>query len=324
MQVHFSEAPAGENLGVFARRTSSFCDVSLGPDPNPDADVLITGRPRPEELEAMKKIWALVIPFAGVPEATRERMKEHPEVAVYNLHHNAAATAEMAVALMMAAGRNLVPLDAGMRRGEWAGRNMPDAMNMRSGSLAFEGSRALILGYGEIGQRVARVCLALGMEVEAIKRTVRAAFDGDVSLYAPSGLKERLARADVVLVTVPLTPETEGLLGFEELGRMKAGAVLVNVSRGAIVDEEALFRALETEHLGGAGLDVWWQYPARGEDVSPPSKFDFSSLKNVVMTPHLGGTNRDSERKRMEGLADLVGALASGKQVRRVDLGAGY
>jgi phosphoglycerate dehydrogenase-like enzyme len=324
MQVHFSESPAGEHLAIFSRRVGATADVSFGPTPNPDADVLISGRPRPEELEAMKKLWALVLPFAGVPEVTRERMKAYPEVAVYNLHHNAPATAEMAVALMMAAGRNLVPLDAGMRRGEWAGRTMPDAMGMRSGSMAFQGARALIIGYGEIGQRVARVCLSLGMEVEAIKRVVRAAFDGDVSLYAPSGLMERLARADVVLVTVPHTPETDGLLGFEQLGRMKTGAILVNVSRGAIVDEEALFKALETKHLGGAGLDVWWQYPSKCEDVAPPSKFDFASLPNVVMTPHLGGTNRDSERRRMEALAELVGALASGKQMRRVDLAKGY
>ena len=324
MQVHFSEAPHGAHLGNFVRRTSSICEVTMGPEPNPDADILVTGRPRPEELDAMKKLWALIIPFAGVPEATRERMKNYPEVAVYNLHHNAAATAEMAVTLMLAAGRNIVALDSGLRKGEWAGRNMPDAMHMRSSALAFEGASVLIIGYGEIGRRAARVCLALGMNVEAIKKTVRAAFDGDVSLYSPSGLGERLPKADVVMITVPLTAETEDLLGFEELGRMKPGAILVNVSRGPIVNEEALYKALETGHLAGAGLDVWWQYPARGEDVGAPSRFDFASLPQVVMTPHLGGTNRDSEAKRMEALAGLVQELASGRPVRRVDLNTGY
>ena len=299
-------------------------ELSFGPEPNSAAQVLVTGRPRPEELEAMTKLESLIIPFAGVPEATRERMQERPEVSVYNLHHNAAATAEMALALMMSVGRRIPVLDGALRKGDWSGRTMPDAEGMRATTLGFEGARALVVGYGEIGRRVAQVCLALGMQVDAIKRVARSAFDGDVSLYAPTGLMSVLPKADVVLLTLPLTPETTGMLGFEELGRMKAGAILINVSRGAIVDEEALFRALESGHLGGAALDVWWQYPSRGQDQGAPSKFDFASLDNVVMTPHLGGSNRDTERRRMEALRDLVNELSVGKKPKGVDLAAGY
>ena len=171
-----------------------------------------------------------------------------------------------------------------------------------------EGRRAVVIGYGEVGRRVARALVGLGMRVSAVRHTVRQAFDGEVALYSIHGLDQLWPIAEVVVVACPLTPETTGLLGAEVFERLSPGAILVNVARGPIVDETALHAALESGRLGGAGLDVWWSYP-KGES-GPTGEKDFSSMPNVVMTPHVGGTVKDTEERRMVELAACLQALA--------------
>ncbi|MBI5563400.1 MAG: hydroxyacid dehydrogenase [Chloroflexi bacterium] len=285
-----------------------------------DAEILIGGRPTREQLLACAQVHALIVPWAGVPDNTQALLREFPHIAVHNLHHNAAATAEYAVALLMAAAKFIVPVDRHLRLNDWTPRYAP------SRSIGLAGKTALILGYGQIGQRVGRGCAALGMTVIATRRN-RLEKDEVAAVYATSELSTLLPQTDVIIITAPLTPETKGLIGEKELALLPRGSILVNVGRGLIVDEAALFSALKSGHLGAAGLDVWYQYPKdeASRVNTPPSQFPFHELDNVVLSPHRGGDEVGIDTQRMTELAELLNAAARGEtMLNRVDVEAGY
>ena len=288
-------------------------------EPWPTAiDVLIRGRPDEEELDRAGPIRALVIPYAGVPERTLRLLTARPQIAVYNLHHNAAPTSEQALALLLAVAKRICPRDAALRRGDWSARYA----ELRS--LLLEGRGAVILGAGAIGRRLERACLALGMVTECLGRAdLFEAGEGDLR----RGLHEVLPRAQVLLLALPLTQETQGLLTARELELLPAGSVLVNIARGPIVDQWALYDALRSGHLSGAGLDVWWNYPET-EEARPscmPSEAPLHELDQVVMSPHLAGHTDRTEALRAEHLARLLLEITEGRASGSlVDLTRGY
>jgi phosphoglycerate dehydrogenase-like enzyme len=298
------------------------------PDPA-SFDILIAGQPTLAQFRASPNLAALVIPFAGLPEETAALLLDPANglghVAVYNLHHNSAQTAEMALALLLAAARLLVPNDQALRRGDWTLRYDPPPVTI------LHGKRVLVLGYGAIGRHVGHVCRALGMEVMALRRRPDASdpVEEGVTVFGPAALPDLLPQADVLMVTLPLTPDTQGLIGAAELAALPAGALLVNVGRGPVVEEGALYQALASSHLAAAGLDVWYRYP---EDTAArrhtwPSAYPFHELDNVVLSPHVGGSFGApyTERRRMAHLARLLNALHRGEPApNRVDLALGY
>jgi phosphoglycerate dehydrogenase-like enzyme len=165
------------------------------------------------------------------------------------------------------------------------------------------------------------------MEVTATRR--RASSEGSEAVHPPEALHSLLPGADALVIALPLTPETEGLIGREELALLPPKAVLVNVGRGPIVDEEALYKALCDGTLHAAGLDVWYNYPEDDASRSntPPSAHPFHGLDNVVMSPHRAGTGgaEEIEQRRMAHLARLLNAAAAGEEMpNRVDLDVGY
>jgi phosphoglycerate dehydrogenase-like enzyme len=305
--------------------------LALGPDLSTagEVQILVAGRPRREHLTASPNLYALVIPWTGLPEKTRELMLGFPHIAVHNLHHNAVAAAEMAITLMLAAAKFIVPIDRTFRAHDWTPRYRPNP------AILLEGKTALVLGYGAIGQRVAGLCRGLGMKVVAIRRRLGqrpSAIVGDTpdEIHPPDALHRLLPRADALIVCLPHTPETDALIGEEELTLLPSGAVLVNVGRGAIVDEAALYHALRDGTLYAAGLDVWYNYPAPDSDEAarshtPPSAYPFHELENVVMSPHRAGGSKETEVLRMAHLATLLNAAARGETMpNRVDVQAGY
>jgi phosphoglycerate dehydrogenase-like enzyme len=315
-------------VALLHRHLRGAVEVHCGPHLHEPAtfEVLVAGRPTREQLEASPRLKAVVIPFAGIPTVTRELLSGYPHLAVHNLHHNAAATAEMALALLLAAAKRLVPADQALRRGDWTPRYAAD-----EGALGLAGKTALVLGYGAIGRRVARALCGLGLEVFAWRRSEPRALsvaggEGQPCPGSP-GLSELLGRAQVLLVALPATPDTDGLLGAAELAALPDQALLVNVARGAVVDEGALHAALSEGKLFGAGLDVWWRYPEdeAARTQTPPATAPFGELEQVVLSPHRGGHVRDTEPERMRALAELLGAYARGEPMpNRVDLAAGY
>jgi glyoxylate reductase len=184
------------------------------------------------------------------------------------------ATADLAMALVLAAARRVVEGDALVRAGAWRGWEPSQLLG-----LELAGSTMGIIGAGRIGRAVARRAEAFGMRVITTR---------------PTPLDELLAVADVVSLHVPLTPATRGLIGARELALMKRGAILVNTARGASVDEAALAAALDSGHLGGAGLDVYAREPEVPEALRRQPR--------AVLLPHLGSAT-ERARARMATLA---------------------
>ncbi len=256
------------------------------PPPDPAYRVLVAGRPSAQLLAASDQLRALVVPHAGVPAATREALAARPDIAVHTLHHNAGPTAELALALLLAAAKSLVPADRAMRTGSWVARFRPP-----DPTLLLDGRGALVLGYGAVGRRVARTLTALGMHVRATRRSATAVTrDGDVEVHPAAALRTLLPDTVALVIAVPSAPDTRGLIGATDLALLPRPAVVVNVARADIVDEDALYDALRGSGLA-AGLDVWWteaQQLADAEGVIA-SRHPFQELENVVLSPHRAG-----------------------------------
>lgn len=197
---------------------------------------------------------------------------------------------ELVFSLMLGLVRKIYPLMTEMHNGGW-----PQSIG---GSLA--GRTLGILGYGRLGHPVARLAKAFGMQVVAWDRS------GSWPGRDPFGverlpLDELLAISDVVSIHLRLSEESRGLLNREKLGKMKPGAILINTSRGAIVDEAALVEALRENRLGGAGLDVF--------NIEPlPETSELRALPNVLLTPHVGWQVRDVLHEFVQIAADQLDA----------------
>lgn len=323
LHVHFDRPLTDDESGHLKPALSPGIVVTEGGDPPVGADILISGRPTRAQLAAAPGLRAVVIPWAGLPDEARNLMRDFPGITVHNLHHNAAPVAELAVALLLAASKFVLRYDRALRANDWRIR-----YERSTPTVLLEGRTALILGYGAIGRRVAVICRALGMTTLATRRNLAApTADGETEVHPADSLRELLPRAAAVIICLPHTPETDGLLGAAELALLPTGAVLVNIGRGPIVDEKALYEALRDGHLSAAGLDVWYSYPpdAAARADWPPSACPFHELDNVVMSPHRGGAADETPRLRMAALAEMLNAAAGGGEMGNVvDVGVGY
>ena len=192
------------------------------------------------------------------------------------------------------------PLHAAPPRGEVAGASLG------------------IIGYGGIGSALGRRARALGMRVQAIRRQVGATPPELDRLEGPDYLPTLLESSDYVALTAPETPETHRLLGAEELARMRPGAVFINLSRGTLVDETALVRALEARRLRGAMLDVFETEPL-------PADHPLWGLENVLVTPHVGGTSANFWKRETELIVRNISRYQRGEPLEnRVDKARGY
>jgi len=323
MKVHILQPPNEAALSLLQKKLDPQIILTLGdqiPDPA-EFRLLVGGVPSREFVTASPHLESLIIPWAGLPTATLELMLEYPEISVHNLHHNAAPTAETALALLFAAAKFVIPYDQSLRTNDWTMRYQPNP------SMLLNGKTALILGYGAIGQYVGKVLKAMDMRVLGVRRNPTATFDNYADIYALEALPMLLPQADVLIIALPGTPETENLIGESELILLPRGAVLVNVGRGPIVNPAALYKSLSEGQLRGAGLDVWYNYPpdAESRPYTPPADYPFHELDNVVMSPHRGGGSEDSNTLRMIHLAELLNGAARGEALpNRVDLEAGY
>ena len=207
------------------------------------------------------------------------------------------STADLAWALMLAAARRLTEVEAYIRQGEWKGWRLKQWLgtDVHHATLG-------IVGMGRIGQVIAK--RATGFEMQVIYHN-RHRVDGAIerrlnATYA--SLDELLARADFVILQVPYTPETHHLIGAAQLKKMKRNAVLVNSTRGGVVDDAALIEALRNGTIRAAGLDVFENEPR----LHP----GFLELKNVVLAPHIGSSTEGTRRAMaMTAAKNLVAAL---------------
>lgn len=224
--------------------------------------------------------------------------------------------AEHALAMILHFARGLDVAAAGQGRGEW---RHADLARRGRPQVELPGRVAGVLGYGATGRAVGRRAAALGMRVWATRRSPSGAGPEEVErMLGPDGTGDVLEGADFLVLTLPGTEETRGLMGREELARMKETAVLVNVGRGELVDEEALARALREGEIRGAGLDVFREEPL------PPSS-PLWALENVLITPHVAGQSPGYWDRELELIEENVRRYRAGDPLRnRVDKSRGY
>jgi D-3-phosphoglycerate dehydrogenase len=211
---------------------------------------------------------------------------------------NIVSAAELAVALMLAAARNVSPAHAALKGGEWK-RSKYTGIELYEKTVG-------IVGLGRIGVLVAQRLSAFGMNVIAYDPYVQAGRAAQMGVRLVD-LDTLLAEADFMSVHLPKTPETVGLIGAEELARVKPALVLVNAARGGIVDEAALYDALKTGRIAAAGIDVFAREPCTDSPLF--------ELENVVATPHLGASTDEAQEKAGIAVARSVRLALSGELV---------
>lgn len=278
------------------------------------ADVVVCSHLSGEEASAAVRAQLVQVTGAGLDRVAVGSLP--PAAAVANTFHHARPIAEHVVMAALALSRRLLPVDRQLRAGSWrtiaTDASVPLHRTLDTLTLG-------VVGLGSIGAEVVRLGAALGMETMAVRNRPGAPLPDGVRPAWVGGtgeLPRLLAESDVVAVTVPLSAGTEGLIGAAELGLMKPDAVLVNVARGPVVDQAALYAALSGGTIAGAAIDVWWGAPEPGR--TPPADFPFSDLDNVILTPHYSGHARSTFERRADDIAGNIARLAEGRGLRNV------
>ncbi|HEY8701151.1 MAG TPA: 2-hydroxyacid dehydrogenase [Arthrobacter sp.] len=233
-----------------------------------------------------------------------------------NTYHHESSIAEHIAAVLVALRRDLVGQDAALRTGVWASSvysaDIRQAETLRGAVVTF-------LGFGHIGSAAWTLLRAFGAEGIAITRSGTA--DPQEHSLRWSGatdqLGDALSESDILVVSIPLTDETAGIIGTAELDGLGPHGLLVNVARGAVVEETALYEALKDRRIGGAAVDVWYQYPGpdgRGE----PSALPFGRLDNIIMTPHSSGVTAETFRGRAREIAENITRLSKNEPLKNV------
>jgi phosphoglycerate dehydrogenase-like enzyme len=176
-----------------------------------------------------------------------------------------------------------------------------------------------IAGFGRIGQAIARRAQAFGMHIVAVDQQ-QSPFAADIvhTLLSPKQLPELLAQADFVVIACPLNAQTKSLINAANIRCMKSTAVVINVSRAEIIDEQDLYEALHAKVIAGAYLDVWYRYPVGGEDDVLPSRFRFDQLPGVCCTPHSSAWTHDLFERRYAFVAKNINRLKENETLENV------
>ncbi|MBE0603941.1 MAG: hydroxyacid dehydrogenase [Deltaproteobacteria bacterium] len=277
-----------------------------------DADGLIIrlGSIDRETMTAAKKLKVIGRPGVGVDDVDVAAATGLGIPIVIAPGANTRSVAEHAMALMFAASKDMLNCDRKTRAGDFTVRN-------RFKAFELAGKTVGLVGCGNIGRELARLCAAIGMKVAVYDPFVDGkAFEREGYRHEKT-LEGILREADVVSLHVPLTDKTRNLIGGRELALMKPSAVLINCARGGVVDETALAEALRSDRIHGAGLDVFSTEPVPAENV-------WAGLDNVIVTPHMAGQTKEAAAGVSTMAAEGVLAVLAGKRWPHVANRAAY
>jgi len=324
-------------IAAFLQKTNSLWRESLDPvirefpdleiilDPEEaerrigEADILVGGKVKREIFEKAVNLKLVVVPFTGVNHLPFDLLKERG-VKVANSHGNAWYVAERTIGMILAFYGRIIDYHNDLRQEQWHGFWVGQGLNDSWESV--DGKTAAILGTGEIGRCIAEMLKGLRVRTIGYKRRrvneVPEAFDEIVY-----DLNAAVGPADMVIIALPSTSATRGLIGPDELAGMQ-GKFLVNIGRGDIVDEEGLYTALRNGILRGAAVDCWYTYPREGTR-GRPSRFDIHTLLNMVLSPHVGGFVSQAVKESVSHACEnIAGFLRTGSPRFEVDIEAGY
>lgn len=249
----------------------------------PEADIAFAASITPDQLRAARRLQWVHCPAAGVGHLLYPEMVASAVTLTNGRGTSADTIAEHVLAVVLALFRRLTTAHARQAQHVWA----QDEIASPPGNRTIAGSRVLIVGLGSIGRATAARMHALGAAVTGVRRQPDAARIASVdAVHPPEALHQLLPDADIVVLAAPQTMATRELIGKAEIARMKREAVLVNISRGALVDEDALVSALTAGALAGAALDVF-----RDEPLAPDHPI--WDVPNLLITPHVSGFRHD-------------------------------
>lgn len=274
----------------------------------PEAEVLYAWGVAQRLVPVAHKLKWLHTPLTGVdrvlnPELTRTSIRVTCSRGV-----NSVSVAEHVFGLVLSLTRGIVEAAQAQKDRRWT---QNDLYGRRPGLSELHGRLMGIYGLGEIGQELAHRAHAFGMRVWGVSRTARRTPQHVERVFPPQRAETLVRHADVLVLALPLTEATRGLVGERLLNRMKPGSILVNIGRGALVQEPALARALREGWIGGAALDVFATEPL-------PPQSPLWTLPNVILTPHVAGFSPRIAERHLAVLLDNVGRFARGEPLGNV------
>ncbi len=302
-----------------------FPDVEIVTEPEeathriPEADIIVGGKIERRIFEEAEHLKLVVVPFTGVNHLPFDLFRERG-VRVANSHGNAWYVAERTVGMILAFYGRIIDFHNDLRNtrwhGFWVGKGLDDSWE------SVEGKTAAILGTGEIGRNLARQLKTFHVRTVGYKRRQISASpeEFDEVVY---DLDAAVDTADMVVVALPSTAETQGLIGARVIKGMK-GKFLVNIGRGDIVDEKALYEGLRDGILRGAAVDCWYTYPQSGTEGAP-SRYEIHTLDHIILSPHVGGYVPQAVRRGIgQACENITFFLRDGVPRFNVDIEAGY
>jgi phosphoglycerate dehydrogenase-like enzyme len=291
------------------------------------AEILYTFRSLPQPEQAPNLRW-IQFHSAGIEEHLDSAVLHQPTVQATTLSGaNAPQVAEHALALMLALGHHIHEMLADQNLSKW-----PTQRGERYQPKELMGSTVGIVGYGSIGQRLARLLQSFGVTILASKRDLLSDTNEDyqvdgqgdprgemvLRIYPGEALGTMLKACDYIVVTVPLTQKTRGLLGARQLANTKPSALLIDVSRGGVIDQDALIQALQKRQLAGAALDVFPVEPL-------PADNPLWHMPNVIISPHVAGFSPQYEKRAFELFKEnLRRYIANQELLNKINLERGY
>ena len=276
-----------------------------------DAEIVLTGAWR-AGYPAAPRLRLLQVPLAGTDGIEIAALPKG--VTLCNAYGHEPALGEFAIMMMLAWRHRLFDIATSFRAGSWYWS--PTVGGPTRGEI---GGRTIgIVGLGHIGHEVAWRAAALGCRVLAANRTPRERPASVARIFPMAELDQMLGECDVVVLSCALTAETTGLIDRRRLAAMKPDALLINLARGPIADEDALFEALRDGTIGGAALDTWWRYPSAQEPAPRPSRHPFHELPNVIMTPHCSPRTDATIERRSRDVARNIDRLVRGEKLENI------
>ncbi len=272
-----------------------------------EADVLVvSGSWRNDLLQRTDRLKFIQSIGAGFNQFPQDQLRERGIRLASASGVNKNAVSEQAMAHILSLTRHIHTGRDHQRNHFW--REMIGEIPKREDEL--EGKTMLIVGFGKIGSRLAKLGKAFDMHVIGTKRNPAMAEGPADEVYPNDKLAELLPRADFVVLTCPLTPETKNLINRNTLDLMKSSAYLINVARGHVVNEPDLIAALQQGRIAGAGLDTFWEEPL-------PKTSPLWDIENVMITPHTGGETQMYEENLVDILIDNLERLLKGREPLR-------
>jgi len=315
MKVAFAGSFAAQLASPVRARLTLPCEVIVDDETGivprlADVDALVSMGFSAGMAEAAPRLRLVQVPGAGLDRIDRSALR--PGTHLANAYGHEAGIAEYIIGAMIALTRSFGRLDTRLRQGQWesqwaVGTPVPPLWPELAGKMLG------ILGFGHIGQALARRAAAFDMQVCAVRRQAQTEPPSGVSFVGgPERLDDVLRQADYLAITLSLSSATRDLIDDRRLHLMKSTAFLINVARAEICDEAALYRALASGRIAGAALDVWYHYPTAAEPT-PPATLPFHELGCVIMTPHISGWTEGMLAARASLIADNIARTARGE-----------